>query len=260
LPALSRNPVALVEQLMRLAVISDIHGNLLALEAVIADIGKRAVDATVNLGDSASGPLWPSETVQSLEALALPTVRGNHDRWMWDSETDNLPEADRFARAALSIEQRRALHALPPTINMGEDILAVHGTPTDDCTFLIEETYLDRMIPAARDTIRDRLGAAMSRAVVLCGHSHRQSITQLPGGPLILNPGSVGCPVYADIPGASSLEPRSPHARYAILVRRGDRWAAEFHALDYDWDQAALRAKECGFPKWAEAFATGAVT
>jgi predicted phosphodiesterase len=245
---------------MRLAVISDIHGNLLALEAVIADIGARGVDATVNLGDSVAGPLWPSETAECLVAWAFPTVRGNHDRWLLDGETDGLPEADRFARAALSIEQRQALHALPPTIEVGEDILAVHGTPTDDCTFLTEEIYRDRMIPLARDTVRDRLGAAIYRAVVLCGHSHRQSITQLPGGPLILNPGSVGCPVFADIPGASNLEPRSPHARYAILTRHGAHWAAEFHALDYDWDQAAIRAEECGFPKWAEALATGAVT
>ncbi len=245
---------------MRLAVVSDIHGNLPALKAVIADIGARGADAIVNLGDSVAGPLWPSETADYLAALALPTVRGNHDRWMWDTEANSLPDADRFARAALSIEQRRALHILPPTIDIGQDILATHGTPTDDCTFLTEEVYLDRMIPAARDTVRDRLGAATSRAVVLCGHSHRQSVTQLPGGPLILNPGSVGCPVFADIPGASSLEPRSPHARYAIIERRGDRWAAELYALDYDWDQAAQRATECGFPKWAEALATGAVS
>ena len=80
--------------------------------------------------------------------------------------------------------------------------------------------------------------------MIFCGHSHRQSITQFPRGPLILYPGSVGCPVFADISDASSLEPRSPHARYAILTRRGDRWAAEFHALVYDWDQAASRADE----------------
>ena len=245
---------------MRLAVISDVHGNLLALEAVIADIRARGVDATVNLGDSVAGPLWPSETAEWLVALALPTVRGNHDRWMLDGDTDSLPQADRFARAALSVEQRCALHSLPPTIDIGEDILAVHGTPTDDCAFLTEEMYLDRMIPVAREVVRDRLGAAISRAVVLCGHSHRQSITQVPGGPLVVNPGSVGCPVFADVPGVSSLELRSPHARYAILTRHGDRWAAEFYALDYDWDQAALRAQECGFLKWAEALATGAVT
>jgi predicted phosphodiesterase len=245
---------------MRLAVISDVHGNLLALEAVIADIGARGVDATINLGDCVTGPLWPGETAEYLAALAFPTVRGNHDRWMLDGETNDLAETDRFVRAVLSDEQRHALHALPPTIEIRDDILAVHGTPTDDCTFLTEEVYHHRIIPVAREVIRDRLGAATSRAAVLCGHSHRQSVTQMPGGPLILNPGSVGCPVFADVPTASSLEPRSPHARYAILTRRGDRWAAEFYALDYDWDRAALRAEECGFPKWAEALATGAVT
>ena len=132
---------------MRLAVISDIHGNLLALEAVIADIGARGVDATVNLGDNVAGPLWPRETAERLATLALPTVRGNQDRWMLDREDDSVPETDRFARAALTIEQRHALHALPPTINIGEDIVAVHGTPTDDCAFLTEELYLGRMIP-----------------------------------------------------------------------------------------------------------------
>ena len=80
---------------MRLAVISDIHGNLLALEAVIADIGARGVDATVNLGDNVAGPLWPRETAERLATLALPTVRGNHDRWMLDREDDSVPETDR---------------------------------------------------------------------------------------------------------------------------------------------------------------------
>jgi hypothetical protein len=144
---------------MRLAVISDIHGNLLALEAVIADIGARGVDATVNLGDNVAGPLWPRETAERLVTLALPTVRGNHDRWMLDREDDS------FARAALTIEQRRALHALPPTINIGEDILPVHGTPTDDCAFLTEEMYLGRMIPVSRGVVSERLGAAIYHSV-----------------------------------------------------------------------------------------------
>jgi putative phosphoesterase len=248
------------EQSMRLAVISDIHANLLALEAVVADIGARGVDATVNLGDSVAGPLWPRETIERLAALAWPTVRGNHDRWMLDRKDDNLSEADRFARAALTIEQCNTLHGLPPSIDINDGILAVHGTPDDDTAFLTEEMYLDRMIPLSRDRISERLGSAISRSVILCGHSHRQSVTQLPHGPLILNPGSVGCPVFADISTASSLEPHSPHARYAILTRRGERWAAEFFALDYDWDQAAIRARDNGFPKWAEALATGAVS
>jgi predicted phosphodiesterase len=67
---------------MRLAILSDIHGNLLALEAVLADLKTRSVDATVNLGDCVTNPLWPRETLELLDTLSLPTVRGNHDRWI----------------------------------------------------------------------------------------------------------------------------------------------------------------------------------
>ena len=66
---------------MRIAVIADIHGNILALEAVLADLARRGgADRVVNLGDCVSGPLWPRETMERLEALGWPTVRGNHDR------------------------------------------------------------------------------------------------------------------------------------------------------------------------------------
>jgi len=187
-------------------------------------------------------------------------VRGNHDRWLLDRDEASLFPADRFAYAALTSEQRHAQHAMPATLELPEGILAVHGTPSDDSAFLTEEIHEDRLIPAPRHQVCESLGAAISRTIVLCGHSHRQSLTQVPGGPLIINPGSVGCPVFADIPRANCIEPRSPHARYAILTRRGPRWSAEFFALDYDWDQAAVRARDNGFPNWAEAFVTGAVT
>ena len=244
---------------MRLAVISDIHANLPALEAVLADIRTRGVDGTVNLGDCVAGPLWPRETMECLEALALPTVRGNHDRYLCDRPEAKMPAVDRFAYAALSEAQRRALFALPATIALDGDVLAVHGTPSDDSTYLTEDTPSGRMTPAPRALLRERLGLAMARAVVLCGHSHRQSVTQVPGGPLILNPGTVGCPVFADAPAAREIEFRSPHARYAILTRRAGRWGAELFALDYDWDHAAARAGASGFPHWAHALATGAV-
>ena len=248
------------ERPIRLAVIADIHANLLALQAVIADIRTHSVDATINLGDNVAGPLWPRETAELLATLELPTVRGNHDRWLLDRDEASLPPADRFARAALTPEQRRAQHAMPASIELAEGILAVHGTPSDDSAFLTEEIHQDRLIPASRHQVRERLGAAISSAIVLCGHSHRQSLTQMPGGPLIMNPGSVGCPVFADIPRANCIELRSPHARYAILTRHGDRWSAAFFALKYDWDQAAVRARDNGFANWAEALVTGAVT
>jgi putative phosphoesterase len=245
---------------MRLAVISDIHSNLPALQAVLADIATRGVDATINLGDCVAGPLWPSETWECLRAEAMPTVRGNHDRWLYDRAPERLPPVDRFALTDLSAAQCLELFQLPATIDLSAEVLAVHGTPTDDSTYLTEETVNNRMTAAQSPLIIERLATAMHREVILCGHSHRQSVTQVPGGPMILNPGTVGCPVFADIPSANRIEPRSPHARYAILTRRAGRWGAEMFALDYDWDRAAARALETGFPRWAEALATGSVT
>jgi len=244
----------------RLAVISDIHGNLMALEAVLADIGARGVDATINLGDCVAGPLWPRETFELLADLQVPTVRGNHDRWILDRPAAQMPPAGLFARAALNEAQRAALHGLPATLQFTPEIFAVHGTPSDDCAYLLEEPSDDgRLSPARRHVLAERLGAAAASAVVLCGHSHRQALVMGPGGGLILNPGSVGCPVFADSPAAPTLEHRSPHARYAILTKRAGRWGAELIALEYDWDGAARHAARLGWPRWAQALATGNV-
>ena len=244
---------------MRLAVISDIHANLPALETVLADIQGRSVDATVNLGDCVAGPLWPRETWDLLTSLGLPTVRGNHDRYLNDRPLDRQPAVDRFAHPTLTETQRQELFDLPATIDLEGNVLAVHGTPGSDSTYLTEEVLSGRMAPASRELLTERLGAAMNRAVVLCGHSHRQSVTQVAGGPLVLNPGTVGCPVFADAPEASGLEFRSPHARYAILTLRNGRWGAELFALEYDWDRAACQASANGFENWARALALGAV-
>lgn len=165
---------------MRLAVISDIHGNLAALEAVLADIKARGVDRTVNLGDCVTSPLWPRETFEALEALSLPTVRGNHDRWIEEFPDDKLSSAGLFARNALTAEQRLALHSLPSQIRLDDGILACHGTPDNDTTCLLEETLDDgRFVPARRDVLAMRLASEPTARVVLCGHSHRQAVTDL---------------------------------------------------------------------------------
>jgi len=245
---------------MRLAVISDIHGNLRALEAVLADIKNRGADLTVNLGDCVTSPLWPKETFEALQSLALPTVRGNHDRWIEALPDADLSPADLFARAALNLEQRRALHGLPSHIDLAEGILAIHGTPTDDAACLLEETLDDgRLVPARREVLQARLGDAAKANVILCGHSHRQSLVLGPEGCLILNPGSVGCPVFAEISVAANLEYRSPHARYAMLVRSNGHWQAELLALEYDWAASSARAIENGRQDWAMALSTGIV-
>lgn len=150
---------------MRLAVISDVHGNLPALDAVLADIRGRAVDFTVNLGDCVTSPLWPKETFEALQSLALPTVRGNHDRWIEEYPDDKLSSAGRFARNALTSEQRQALHKLPSRIHLGDGIVACHGTPDDDSTCLLEEALDDgRFVPARREVLRRRWQVRRRRA------------------------------------------------------------------------------------------------
>ena len=244
---------------MRLAVISDIHANLAALEAVLDDIATKSPDAIVNLGDCVSGPLWPKETMQLLEAHGIPSVRGNHDRFLRERPFQRLGPSDRFAYEALGAVWIQKLHDLPTDIDVNGDIFAIHGTPTDDETYLLEDTDSGRMSPSPRAVVLERLGLAMNRAVVLCGHSHRQALVQIPGGPLILNPGTVGCPVSADNPAARTLEFRSPHARYAMLTRRTGHWGADLFALPYDWDRAAERAAQAGDPAWHAALTVGTV-
>jgi diadenosine tetraphosphatase ApaH/serine/threonine PP2A family protein phosphatase len=186
-------------------------------------------------------------------------VRGNHDRWIEEYSDDTLSPAGRFARNSLTSDQRQALHRLPSRINLGDGILACHGTPDDDSTCLLEEALDDgRFVPARREVLRTRLGNATAR-VVLCGHSHRQAVVQGPGECLILNPGSVGCPVFADIPFAPNLEHRSPHARYAVLTKRDNKWQVEMVALDYDWEAAAACALANDRPDWAKALSSGHV-
>ena len=86
---------------MRIAVISDIHGNLLALDAVLADIAREGADVTVNLGDILSGPLEPARTADRLMALDLPTISGNHERQVLTDPEDRTNRTDAFTRSVL---------------------------------------------------------------------------------------------------------------------------------------------------------------
>ncbi|MDF2772120.1 MAG: putative phosphoesterase [Geminicoccaceae bacterium] len=230
---------------MRLAVISDVHGNLLALETVLADIRSRAPDVIVNLGDCVTSPLWPRETLELLDTLSLPTVRGNHDRWIaQSSDAPDWPSVV-FSRNALTARQRATLGALPPTLDVAERVLAVHGTPTSDTAYLLEDKIDGRLALAPAATVAERLGDVTAE-LVLCGHSHTQHVATVGPNRLVLNPGSVGLPRYAGNADAAMNEAGSPHARYAIATRRAGRWSVELFALAYEWDAVADRAARNG--------------
>ena len=242
---------------MGLAVIADIHGNLPALEAVIADIARRNVDHTINLGDCVSGPLWPRETMDLLERLKLQTVRGNHDRWVAQTPRERMYPSDAFAHDAITPLQRSALGALPPVCKLDTGITAVHGTSIDDNQYLLEDVFHGRLVLARPTTICDRLNG-QSRGLFLCGHSHLPRIVHAANGALIVNPGSVGCPAYSDPnPPAHVSESGSPHARYALLSQSAGVWSIDLIGIEYDWNAASVRAAENGRADWARALASG---
>lgn len=242
---------------MRIAVIADIHGNMPALEAVLADIQRRDIDRTINLGDCVSGPLWPREVCDLLMGSAYLTIRGNHDRWVSGSDPERMGASDRYAHSQLGADHIQWLGSLPPAADAGEDIFACHGTPTNDNQYLVEQISNHRLVRAPRSIIRERLGEVLA-GVVLCAHSHQPHLIQLPAGPLILNPGSVGCPTYDD-PGDDPhvSESGSPHARYGILSIVNGQVSAEMIAIAYDWKSASARAQSNGRMEWAHGLRTG---
>jgi predicted phosphodiesterase len=202
---------------VRIAVLADIHGNMPALEAVLADVHQRGVDRTINLGDCVSGPLWPREVCNLLLASSSLVIRGNHDRWVSVPDPASMGPSYRYAYSNLGADHRHWLNALPTSADVGNGMSACHGTPKNDNQYLIEEVSEGRLVRAPPSVIQERLGDVQAR-VVLCGHSHQSHIIRLPTGPLILNPGSVGCPAYND-PGADPhvSESGSPYARCAVL-------------------------------------------
>ena len=101
---------------MRIVALSDIHGNLPALNAVLADVARRGADLIVNCGDILSGPLWPAETAERLMALDLPTIAGNHERQLLRCASGSGGASDVYGFQQTSAAQRAWLASLPATL------------------------------------------------------------------------------------------------------------------------------------------------
>ncbi len=238
---------------MRLAVLSDIHGNLPALEAVIADARDRGADAFVNLGDVVSGPLWPCETADLLMTLDWPTLAGNQERQLLHGNPDQMGASDRFARERLTKRQLRWLAGLPGTLAYAPNIFLCHGTPASDATYLLEDVGEDGAYPSAPGAVAARLAGRFER-LTLCGHSHKARLLWLADGRIVANPGSVGLPAYADpLPHWHAMEAGSPRACYAMV----ENAAVDLIEVDYDFAAAAAKARAEGRDDWAFALATG---
>ena len=242
---------------MKIAVISDIHGNIWALEAVLADAERLGVDLIVNAGDILSGPLEPAATAELLMARNLPTIRGNHDRQLLACEHRRGGAADQFAYEHSTPAQRDWLNALPPTLEVAAGVFMCHGTPASDLIYFLEQVDANGARLAHTAEVEQH-ASGITHSLIICGHSHKPRTYAISGNRLVVNPGSVGLQAYDDDhPFFHVIENGSPHTRYAICEQTGTGWSVSHRCVDYDYKTAAATARRNGRKDWAKWLETG---
>ena len=201
------------------ALLYDIHGNLPALDAVLADLGQA--DEFVLGGDYATAGAWPRETVERLRELPNATwIRGNADRWLVDRHDAPAVMEEIAARCAewLGEELVQELAGLPESTTIDETLYC-HASPQSD---------MESFLPEPSDLDAELLLGVEARRVVF-GHTHVAFLREGPGGIELINPGSVGMPWDGD-----------RRASYAVL----DRDRVEHRRVEYDWEAAAAAVRQ----------------
>jgi predicted phosphodiesterase len=231
---------------MRLAVLADVHGNLPALEAVLADARQHGADDFIVAGDFVDRP-QPLETLQLLRDLGGWVIRGNREDYLLAYHTGEAPDTWRESERwfglrwiyrRLDPEALEFIASLPEerVVDIGEapPIRIVHASPTGP-----SELPLPDHDPAALDLYRKAGLFAVSytpialefalahcrEPVLVCGHSHIPWKYEQEGR-MVLNPGSVGAPLNGD-----------PRAQYALLTSHSGYWQAEHRAVSYNLDR-----------------------
>lgn len=236
---------------MRLAVLSDVHANLVALDAVLRDIARQGVDGFACLGDMIQGGPQPAETVQRLRELDCPIVMGNSDAWlltgtMTGSETfdekrlEQLETGRQWSLAQLSLADREFIAGFTPTVevelNDNRSFLGFHGSPTDFDQFIFPTTpqqqFHDLLLPYA-----DKILAG--------GHIHLQHVRRI-GDSFFFNPGSIGV-AYRHEQEASDFH-LDPWAEYALLTVEDNHVGLEFRRVPFDVECLVRVYRECGRP------------
>ncbi|MQB42322.1 metallophosphoesterase family protein [Rhizobium sp. ICMP 5592] len=243
---------------MRFAVIADIHGNHLALEAVLADIRAQGIEDIVNLGDCFSGPLTAGKTADILLALDAVTVRGNHDRYLIEQAPETMHASDRVAYEDLSAHHLDWLRSLPFTAVYRDEAYLCHATSANDNLYWLESVSPDGKVHLKPLEEIEAFAGGIDFPLILCGHSHIPRAVRLSDGRLIVNPGSVGCPAYDDdLSYYHKVEAGHPFASYAIMEKSGGVWVPTFRQVVYDHQVMADLAAQNSRADWASGLATG---
>jgi predicted phosphodiesterase len=229
---------------MRVAVLSDLHGNPFALDAVLADL-PHDVDTTVCLGDVAIGP-FPNEAIWRLRELDCPVVLGNWDAWLLDGVPSlggevgpRLSAQGEWCRTRLDREDRAFLRGFQANVRLaldGTHAAFFHGSP---------RSFSELLLP---DVSRAELDAALEgvRAdLILVGHTHLQMLRRRPDS-LFGNVGSVGLP-FSDGPWGGSLRV-SRWAEYGLATVDETGLTLEFRRVQYDVEEMLSSARASGMP------------
>lgn len=225
---------------MRVALISDIHANLVALDAALNDMNRRGVDRVVCLGDVADLGPQPRETLDRLRGLGIPIVQGNHDPF-----TELFPGLEslvEWCRQRLGEDGVEYLRQLPQSLQVelapGTHLLCLHGSPT---------SYDFQLTAGTPESDLDAWGLSDQVAVVACGHTHVQVVRRVRGRTFV-NVGSVGQPFSALFDGVNPPV-CFKKAEYAIVEWRLGGLCIELCSVPFDFDAYAASVRAARFPQ-----------
>lgn len=241
---------------MKLAVISDIHGNLDSLDVVLASIESCGVRQVVCLGDVAEMGPKPHETLQRLMELKCITIRGNEDEALLNSEAPReyqddidrkIHDVDKWTAKQLTQADFSFLRSFKPTVSVNlpgsRALLLCHGSPRSNTEGITAES------PRAEE-LEKILSGANRPFLVACGHTHAQMLRSHLGTTFVFNPGSVGLPFYyRSVADARNQVPRFPlRAEWAVLDVEDERASVQFHQARVDSGKVVQSIRESGMP------------
>lgn len=237
----------------RIAVFGDVHANLVALDAVLADIHRSGADQIVCLGDVAGTGPQPVETLERVRDLGCRVVRGNVDAAVSTPErltADDLPpevaDLDRWCAERLPGRLLAFLADFEPSVRLevaGVRLLLVHGSP---------RSFDEAMRPTTPAEELDAMLRSTSADVVVCAHTHEPMVRRHAEATLV-NPGSVGLP-YEGMRDGSVRNP--PWAEYGLLTIDSGRLEVSLRRVPIDPEAVVAAMRASGMPH-VEAWAQG---